>query len=275
MASGRPSHRLRVGRPIRLVLGHTLEPCGGYSSFRWFVSAGGVRRWSSNASFPAVIHQISVACGRGRRGHSKGTQLNLRGSVQDGTASFLKQGRPALPVERLWQAATFCTAKLDGAAAHNLCLQSRRSMELAKETPGTWKFLDHRHRRGYHICLSSVSEAESIRIVRKPWTKASIPGTTAGLQRRRQRRAYGKGAADGLSAESLSDDKIDGRTGASARPPVGRVLVRLRQIHIDLLQSMSHREGDPEQASIRIRMDVLKQARRKARFALSDYRDKV
>jgi uncharacterized protein len=122
---------------------------------------------------------------------------------------------------------------------------------------------------GYHIGLSSVSEAESIRIVRKALDEGiNFLDNCWDYNDGASEERMGKALQDGYRQKAFLMTKIDGRTGASARHQLEESLVRLKTDHIDLLQIHEViRMGDPEQAfqpgNV---MEVLKQARQEGKI---------
>ena len=122
---------------------------------------------------------------------------------------------------------------------------------------------------GYHIGLSSVSEAESIRIVRKALDEGiNFLDNCWDYNDGASEERMGKAIQDGYRQKAFVMTKIDGRTGASARRQLEESLVRLKTDHIDLLQIHEViRKGDPEQAfQPGYVMDVLKQARQEGKI---------
>src|SRR5579863_1445135 len=122
---------------------------------------------------------------------------------------------------------------------------------------------------GYHIGLSNVSEAESIRIVRKALDEGiNFLDNCWDYNDGASEERMGKALQDGYRQKAFLMTKIDGRTGASARRQLEESLTRLKTDHIDLLQIHEViRMGDPEQAfqpgNV---MDVLKQARQEGKI---------
>src|SRR6201996_819335 len=90
---------------------------------------------------------------------------------------------------------------------------------------------------GYHMGLSSVSEAESIRIVRKALDEGiNFLDNCWDYNNGASEERMGKALADGYRQKAFLMTKIDGRTGAAARQQLEQSLKRLNTDHIDLLQ---------------------------------------
>jgi predicted aldo/keto reductase-like oxidoreductase len=124
---------------------------------------------------------------------------------------------------------------------------------------------------GYHIGLSTVSEADSIRIIRRALDEGiNFLDNCWDYNDGASEERMGKALQDGYRQKAFLMTKIDGRTGASAQQQLEQSLLRLKTDHIDLLQIHEViRWGDPEQAFQPGNViDVLKQARQqgKVRF---------
>jgi predicted aldo/keto reductase-like oxidoreductase len=122
---------------------------------------------------------------------------------------------------------------------------------------------------GYHIGLSTVSEEESLRIVRKALDEGiNFLDNCWDYNDGASEERMGKALADGYRQKAFLMTKIDGRTGASARQQLEQSLVRLKTDHIDLVQIHEViRIGDPEQAFQPGNVvDVLKQARQEGKI---------
>jgi predicted aldo/keto reductase-like oxidoreductase len=124
---------------------------------------------------------------------------------------------------------------------------------------------------GFHIGLSSVSEAEAIRIVRTALDQGiNFLDNCWDYNDGASEVRMGKALQDGYRQKAFLMTKIDGRTGTSARQQVEESLRRLKTDHIDLMQIHEViRPGDPEQAFQPGNVvEVLQQARQegKVRF---------
>jgi uncharacterized protein len=122
---------------------------------------------------------------------------------------------------------------------------------------------------GYHIGLSQVSDAESMRIVRRALDEGinfldNCWDYNGGASEERM----GKALQDGYREKAFLMTKIDGRTPASARQQIEQSLTRLKTDHIDLVQLHEViRMGDPEQAfQPGYAMDVLQAARKEGKI---------
>ena len=185
--------------------------------------------------------------------------------------NFLKQSAAALAG---WKSLVgrnlSAQAKLEGAAAHSPLPAvttvngiGRRKLGRADAEVSILGI------GGYHIGLSNVSEAESIRIVRKALDEGiNFLDNCWDYNDGASEERMGKALQDGYRQKAFLMTKIDGRTGASARRQLEESLTRLKTDHIDLLQIHEViRMGDPEQAfqpgNV---MDVLKQARQEGKI---------
>jgi predicted aldo/keto reductase-like oxidoreductase len=122
---------------------------------------------------------------------------------------------------------------------------------------------------GYHIGLSTVSEADALRIVRQALDEGinfldNCWDYNDGVSDMRM----GKALQDGYRQKAFLMTKIDGRTGVSARQQLEQSLQRLKTDHIDLLQIHEViRPGDPEQAFQPGNVvEVLQQARQEGKI---------
>jgi predicted aldo/keto reductase-like oxidoreductase len=122
---------------------------------------------------------------------------------------------------------------------------------------------------GFHIGLSSVSEAEGIRIVRTALDQGiNFLDNCWDYNDGASELRMGKALQDGYREKAFLMTKIDGRTAASARQQVEESLRRLKTDHIDLMQIHEViRPGDPEQAFQPGNVvEVLKQARQEGKI---------
>jgi uncharacterized protein len=124
---------------------------------------------------------------------------------------------------------------------------------------------------GYHLGLSSVTEQEAIRIIRRALDEGinfldNCWDYNDGVSEVRM----GKALEGGYRQKAFLMTKIDGRTGAAARQQLEQSFSRLKTDHIDLVQIHEViRMADPEQAFQPGNViDVLKEARKagKIRF---------
>ncbi len=122
---------------------------------------------------------------------------------------------------------------------------------------------------GYHLGLSSVSEQDAIRIVRKGLDEGinfldNCWDYNGGVSEERM----GKALQDGYRQKAFLMTKIDGRTGAAARRQLEQSFGRLKTDHIDLVQIHEViRMGDPEQAFQPGNVvEVLKQAQKEGKI---------
>jgi len=123
---------------------------------------------------------------------------------------------------------------------------------------------------GYHLGLSSVSEQEAIRILRKGLDEGinfldNCWDYNGGVSEERM----GKALQDGYRQKAFLMTKIDGRTGVEARRQLEESLKRLKTDHIDLLQIHEViRMQDPAQAFLPGNViDVLKQLRQEGKIS--------
>jgi uncharacterized protein len=122
---------------------------------------------------------------------------------------------------------------------------------------------------GYHIGLSTVSEPDSLRIVRMALDEGiNFLDNCWDYNDGASEVRMGKALQDGYRQKAFLMTKIDGRTGASARQQLEQSLQRLKTDHIDLVQIHEViRPGDPEQAFQPGHVvDVLKQARQEGKI---------
>jgi uncharacterized protein len=124
---------------------------------------------------------------------------------------------------------------------------------------------------GYHIGVSSLSDAEGVRIVQRALDEGiNFLDNCWDYNDGQSEVRMGMALTNGYRQKAFLMTKIDGRTAASARKQLEDSLTRLKTDHIDLVQLHEViRMGDPEQAfqpgNV---MDVLQQARKdgKIRF---------
>jgi aryl-alcohol dehydrogenase-like predicted oxidoreductase len=166
--------------------------------------------------------------------------------------SFLKQSAAALAGWKTLAGRNLSAqARLEGAAAHSPLPAVTTVNGIGRRKLGRADVeVSIIGIGGYHIGLSNVSEAESIRIVRKALDEGiNFLDNCWDYNDGASEERMGKALQDGYRQKAFLMTKIDGRTGASARHQLEESLVRLKTDHIDLLQIHEViRKGDPEQA---------------------------
>jgi len=188
--------------------------------------------------------------------------------------NFLKQAATAAALASLKGAAGQSVAKklvLQGAAAHNPLPVASTVNGIGRRILGdSGTEVSIIGIGGYHLGLSSVSEQEAIRIIRKGLDEGinfldNCWDYNGGVSEERM----GKALQDGYREKAFLMTKIDGRTGVEARRQLEESLKRLRTDHIDLLQIHEViRMADPEQAFLPGNViDVLKQARQEGKIS--------
>src|SRR6201994_1090644 len=184
---------------------------------------------------------------------------------------FLKQSAAALAGWKTLAGRDLSAqAKLEGAAAHSPLPAVNTVNGIGRRKRGRADVeVSILGIGGYHIGLSSVSEAESIRIVRKALDEGiNFLDNCWDYNDGASEERMGKALQDGYRQKAFVMTKIDGRTGASARHQLEESLQRLKTDHIDLLQIHEViRPGDPEQAFEPGKIiEVLKQARQEGKI---------
>src|SRR3984885_13844881 len=185
--------------------------------------------------------------------------------------NFLKQGAAALAGWKSLAGRNLSAqVKLEGAAAHSPLPAVTTVNGIGRRKLGRADVeVSIIGIGGYHIGLSNVSEAESIRIIRRALDEGiNFLDNCWDYNDGASEERMGKALADGYRQKAFLMTKIDGRTGASARKQVEESLQRLKTDHIDLLQLHEViRMGDPEQAfqpgNV---MEVLQQARKEGKI---------
>jgi uncharacterized protein len=184
--------------------------------------------------------------------------------------SFLKQAAAVAAMKGLAGLELDAQTKLEGAAAHTPLPAVTTVNGIGRRKLGRADVeVSILGIGGYHIGLSQVSDAESMRIVRRALDEGinfldNCWDYNGGASEERM----GKALQDGYRQKAFLMTKIDGRTPSSAREQIEQSLTRLKTDHIDLVQLHEViRMGDPEQAfQPGYAMDVLQQARKEGKI---------
>src|SRR6201994_4906617 len=152
---------------------------------------------------------------------------------------FLKQSAAALAGWKTLAGRDLSAqAKLEGAAAHSPLPAVNTVNGIGRRKRGRADVeVSILGIGGYHIGLSSVSEAESIRIVRKALDEGiNFLDNCWDYNDGASEERMGKALKDGYRQKAFLMTKIDGRTGGSAAKQLDESLKRLQTDHLDLLQ---------------------------------------
>jgi uncharacterized protein len=185
--------------------------------------------------------------------------------------SFLKQGAAVLAGLRSLAGQTLTAqTKLEGAAANTPLPAVSTVNGIGRRKLGRADVeVSILGIGGYHVGLSSLSQAQGIAIVRRALDEGiNFLDNCWDYNDGESERRMGLALQDGYRQKAFLMTKIDGRTAASARQQIEESLTRLKTDHIDLLQLHEViRMGDPEQAfqpgNV---MEVLEQAKKEGKI---------